>query len=1267
MSTSVSVYRFVVSPRQPNDPRSAAYLADAHALGLTAVSGIRCHDLYFVEGDLSPAEIQRLAGELLSDPVTQTVESRRGTEDRQPSFAPPRRSSVVEVALRPGVTDPVAEQIVRAAHEIGIPAVRRASTGLRFEVEGESLSDEILHLLAKRLLANAVIQRYALGEIEPSFPHPAEASGQVEILPVRELDDDGLLALSKQRRAALDLAEMQAIQNYYRTAGRDPSDIEFEMIAQTWSEHCGHKTFKAKIAVDGWQLAGDGTANQQSSTINGLLKTFIRAASEKIAAPWVRSAFVDNAGIIDFDDEFEISFKVETHNHPSAIEPFGGANTGVGGVIRDVLGVSAKPIADTDVLCFGPLDLPVEALPEGVLHPRRIQSGVVAGVQDYGNKIGIPTVNGAILYDEGYTANPLVFCGCVGIAPKGSHPRAARPHDRVIVLGGGTGRDGLRGATFSSMTMDAQTGEVSGASVQIGDPITEKGLIEVILRARDQKLYTAITDCGAGGLSSAVGEMSSQVGADVELKNVRLKYPGLAPWEIWLSEAQERMVVAVPPENVPALQAICDTFDVALTDIGEFTGSGRLIVRYAGRVVLELDNRFLHEGIPQRRLRAAVGEVNRYTGREEDRYTGGGAKYPSDALAERLMTLLSSPNIASKAAVIRIYDHEVQGGTVVKPLTGTLNDGPSDACVLKPIGTRGSRGIVLSNGINPTYGKRDAYRMAWSVIDEAIRNAVAVGADPQRIALLDNFCWGDPLRAETLGSLVEACRGCHDAAIHYGAPFISGKDSLNNEYIGADGQRHAIPPTLLISAIGLIEDVNQAVTMDAKEAGDAVYLVGEFQPVADQPSATVPAPSLNAPATYRALHAAMRAGLVRAGHDLSEGGLAVAAAEMCIGGRLGMALDIGEAHAAVTLFGETNGCLLVEVRAADCAAFEAFFQPAAEGEQAGTNERRPLFQKLGVVTDETALKITAANTTPIHLPVSALVAAWNNAPASQDTPHERSSTAIHHTPSIIKNLKSTLKNPKCLILHATGTNRDHEAAQAIELAGGRPEIVHINQLRRGEKHWRDYQMLVLPGGFSYADALGAGKLLALDLQAYFADEVQEFVAAGKPVIGICNGFQALVKAGILPSPTEDGDGKVGTLTFNTSGHFECRWVTLKPLSQRCIWTRGLTELIYCPVAHGEGNFQLRHAALLSALQCADQIALTYTLPNGAPADGAYPHNPNGSIADIAGICNPAGNVLGLMPHPENHIYPWQHPHRTRCIHGCSGLPLFENGVRYVSE
>jgi len=941
------IYRFVVQFKG-RDPRSAGYLSDALAMGFNDLCRIECQDLYYIEGQLSQEELQQLALKLLTDSVIQIA-----NWDRLPASLVELEPDtvMVEVALRPGVTDPVGYEIVRAAHELGFEGVHRVATGLRFLING--VTGERVNLLAKQLLTNAVIQHWVLGEIIPSFPEETASSGTVETIHILDRSDNELLAISQDRRAALDLAEMQAIQTYYRTEKRDPTDIEFETIAQTWSEHCVHKTFKAKVALDGGQ------------EIDSIIHTYLKAATDTINAPWVISAFVDNAGIIDFDDEFEISFKAETHNHPSAIEPFGGANTGVGGVIRDVLGVSAKPIANTDILCFGPQEFNPNKLPEGVLHPRRIQNGVIAGVQDYGNKIGIPTVNGAILYDEGYISNPLVFCGCVGIAPKGKHHKTPQPGDRVIVLGGRTGRDGLRGATFSSMAMDAQTGEVSGASVQIGDPITEKGLIDVIVRARDLSLYNDITDCGAGGLSSAAGEMASVIGADIELKNVHLKYPGLAPWEIWLSEAQERMVLAVPPANIPALQELCDTFDTDLTDIGAITGSNRLVVRYGGEIVLDLDNEFLHEGIPQRQLSAVI-PVHSLTSSATTQST----EQSQNGITETLLKLLSHPNIASKSATIRIYDHEVQGGTVIKPLVGVQADAPSDAAVLKPTGTKGFKGIVLSNGINPEYGKRNAYAMAWAVVDEAVRNAVAVGADPCRIAILDNFCWGDPKRPETMGSLVEAARGCHDAAIHYSTPYISGKDSLNNEYLGADGQRHAIPPTLLISALGITNDVRQSVSMDLKQAGNNLYLVGDFQPtlggshyalITSASSENIPSPSNSAPAVYRAFHKAILAGLIKSAHDLSEGGLAVAAAEMSIGGRLGidLTLSVDADRTPPILFGETNGCILAEVSLADAAAFEKHFADL------------PLM-KVGTITADPILKLAGT-----EIPVADLVAAFN--------------------------------------------------------------------------------------------------------------------------------------------------------------------------------------------------------------------------------------------------------------------------------------------------
>lgn len=941
-------HSFIVTQRSSSSPYTLSLLQDAAALGFSQIKKIEHAHCYFIHGELNDVDKKKLAATLFTDNIVEQGEWQEHNTTLHPA------TQWIEAALRPGVTDPVAEQVMRYAKMLDIPYVQQVKTGQRFIIESTTpLSEDELHRLAQRLLINPVIHHYALGSLEIHFSPTTSATTQVETIALRHLHPEQLSSLSRERRAALDLAEMQAIQHYYLTQQRDPTDIEFETIAQTWSEHCSHKTFKAKIQF-----------GQQ--TIHGLLNTYIRAATEKIAAPWVWSAFVDNAGIIDFDDHYHVSFKVETHNHPSAIEPFGGANTGLGGVIRDILGVSAKPIAATDIFCFGPQDTAFQTLPAGTLHPRRIRSGVVAGVEDYGNKTGIPTVNGAICYDAGYTANPLVYCGCVGLTPKFKHPTKPQAGDRVIILGGRTGRDGLRGATFSSMTMDAKTGEVAGASVQIGDPIIAKGLIEVVTRARDLELYHAVTDCGAGGLSSAVGEMASSIGADVDLAHVRLKYAGLAPWEIWLSEAQERMVLAVPENNIAALKNLCATYDLELTDMGHFTGDQQLVVRHQEKIVLKLDNEFLHHGMPQQHLIAEMPATEN--------------QQPSLASEEQdptkmLLTLLAHPNIASKADVIRVYDHEIQGGTVVKPLTGVQNDGPSDACVLKPFGTSGTRGIVLANGINPQYGKYDHYAMAVSAVDEAIRNSVAVGANPDRIAILDNFCWGDPTRPETLGALVRAAQGCYDAAIHYQTPFISGKDSLNNEYVGTDHNRHAIPGTLLISALGIIEDIATAVTMDLKTPGNIIYLLGTTKPefagshfaLCGGACSSWVAPSLpqHAPVLYRSLHQVMQKKLVRACHDLSEGGLAVALAEMCIGGRLGCDVNLGNIDITTALFSESNGRLLVEVAPEHASEFEAHF-----------STQHDMVHRLGEVQEIPHLRIHHDSKPIISLSVETLATTW---------------------------------------------------------------------------------------------------------------------------------------------------------------------------------------------------------------------------------------------------------------------------------------------------
>jgi len=878
------------------DPRAAAIVAGAEHLGLDLEDGLAVADVVFIEGDLDTDELQRLHG-VLVDPLLQ-----------HGSWETPHKDGV-EVTLHAGVTDSGAEAVHHAAEQLSL-TISAAATGRRIEFPAQTDSDLVDEVIS-RLVANPIIEHWAAGTIEPAEIADNLNVNDTEIIEIRGMDDTALQSLNEQRALYLDPEELRIIRDQYAELGRDITDVEIETLAQTWSEHCSHKTFRAIVDASGGPEGGERDVEP--------LFEQLRTCTESIDAPFVISAFVGNAGVIEFTKGTTIALKAETHNHPSAVEPFGGANTGVGGVIRDVLGIAHRPIAITDILCFGPADLPLAELPAGSLHPRRIREGVIDGVADYGNKIGLPTVAGAILYDPAYTTNPLVFAGCIGTAPTRPLHDGPNRGDRVVVLGGATGRDGIRGATFSSATMDATTGEVAGASVQIGDPIVEKLLIDALVGAED--LFTAITDCGAGGLSSAVGEMAEGIGADIELDLVPRKYPGLEAWEVWLSEAQERMVVAVPPRSLGALELRCRRVGVDIADIGSFTGDGRLVVRNSGAVVADIDTKFLHDGRPQRRMPAEMPDPNR-----NDR-TSRSVADP----AATILALLAHPNIASKAAIIRRYDHEILGATVVRPLVGAAADAPADGVVLANPGA--TEGIAIGIGVNPWFGLHDPEAMAYAVVDEAMRNIVAVGADPDRVALLDNFSWGDPRRPSTMGELVATVEGCCAAARMYAAPFVSGKDSLNNEYVGADGERHAVPPTLVITAIAHVPDADRCVTPDLAGAGNVLLLLGHTETEfagshldllqGEPPNPGVaPAPDPDAASRYRHLHSATQAGLVESCHDLSEGGLAIALAEMCIGGRLGAAIDtLPHDDLATALFSESSGRLIVEVAARSVPAF----------------------------------------------------------------------------------------------------------------------------------------------------------------------------------------------------------------------------------------------------------------------------------------------------------------------------------------------------------
>ncbi|MBU1125001.1 MAG: phosphoribosylformylglycinamidine synthase subunit PurL [Candidatus Omnitrophica bacterium] len=922
---------------------------DIADLGIRGISDVRFIQVFTLEGSLSKRQVTRICQELLADPVSQRFtinpknERPKGRKDRL----------VVEIAYNPGVMDPVEESTRKGIRDLGIAGASSVKTAKKYILHGKC-SPHAFKIIAEKLLYNKLIQHAVTQKAGLASDSGAgRYQFHLKTIALLEATEAQLKRINKEGQLFLNLEELRTIQRYFKKRGCNPTDCELETIAQTWSEHCGHKTFRGKIR---YTERTSTCAPPRTREIDNLLKSTIMKVTKELSKPWCVSVFKDNAGVIEFDKDYNVCFKVETHNHPSALEPFGGANTGIGGVIRDPLGtgLGAKPILNTDVFCFGPPQYPFSKLPAGTLHPKRVMKGVVSGVRDYGNKMGIPTVNGAVLFHDDFIGNPLVYCGTVGIMPKDKSFKEAKTDDLIVVVGGKTGRDGIHGATFSSGELTHESDVRSSGAVQIGNPIEEKKMVDTILQARDKNLYSSITDCGAGGLSSAVGEMGQELGAQVYLEKVPLKYEGLSYTEIWISESQERMVLAVPPGKIEELLAVFSSEDVGATVIGIFTDTKRLKLLYQGNPVCDLDMVFLHEGLPKTEKKAVyIAKTH-----PEPRF-----KCPRD-LTPSLRRLLGHYDICSKEWVIRQYDHEVQGGSILKPLVGVVNDGPSDASVVKPR-FDSSKGLIISCGINFRFGFIDPYWMAASVIEEALRQIVAVGGSLERVAILDNFCWGNPDKPDRLGSLVRASYGCYDAAKAFGVPFISGKDSLNNEFT-VKGKSIAIPGTLLISAIAVIDDVQRIISMYAKNPGDLIYVVGEtFEELGGSHYFDLfgklgnSVPLVNFPqakAIFRALDKAAGDGLVTAMHDCSDGGIGVAAAEMAFAGNLGMDLFLSEVpyrakneglqapssrlqvkkpaacgmqHEArndFILFSESNSRFIVEVPRKDQKSFEALLK-----------------------------------------------------------------------------------------------------------------------------------------------------------------------------------------------------------------------------------------------------------------------------------------------------------------------------------------------------
>ncbi|MEM3615350.1 MAG: phosphoribosylformylglycinamidine synthase subunit PurL [Candidatus Methanomethylicia archaeon] len=711
--------------------------------------------------------------------------------------------------------------------------------------------------------------------------------------------DDELTNLSNTLRLNLSLEELKAIKNYFTTLGRMPYDLELYSFSQLWSEHCRHKVFRGIIVDDEGRIL-----------VDDMLKSYVAKATEECNKPWIVSFLKDNAGIIKFDDTFSIAVKVETHNHPSAIDPFGGAATGVGGVIRDILGVWASPIACIDVLCFGPLNYPYEAIPKGIKHPKYLFRGVVKGIGFYGNNMGIPTVAGAICFDEGYVGNVVVYAGCIGILPTSSYSFSAKAGDRIVLIGNSTGRDGIHGASFASSDLTEESEREMRSAVQIPDPVEEEKLRRAIIRVRDEGLASGITDLGGGGLAVAVTEIAGRIngGANIFLENVHIR-EYMSPWEIWISESQERMLLTIPENYVNRFFEIINEEELRASIIGELKASPWIDIYYNGHLLCHVETDFLLHPPKIKRLATwSTPKIDEPVFDEPMNY------------GEILCRLLSSPNICSREGIIRTYDHEVQGNTVIKPLHGYYG-GPSDAVVLKPV-PNSWRGLAISVGIKPWYSRIDPYWMAASSLEEALRNNVAVGG--RRIAILDNFTWGNPEKPDRLGKLVRAVKACYDFAVGFDVPFISGKDSLYNE-----SPLGPVLETLLITAVGIVPDIRSVVTIDFKGVGNPIYIMGltlpelggsQYYGLMGYIGSSIPKVDVkNSRRIMDCIIEAMDAGYIKACHDISDGGLGVAISEMAISSNCGVEIFLNKVPRTniyrddFILFSESNSRFLIEV------------------------------------------------------------------------------------------------------------------------------------------------------------------------------------------------------------------------------------------------------------------------------------------------------------------------------------------------------------------
>lgn len=1257
-----------VSPKH-EDTRASVRTSELHAIGWHAITNLAITDLYKTDAKLTTKQKTKLA-ENLHNPVSQDVSSSK-------QHAPKTFDWAIEIGYLPGVTDNVANTV---KEQVGLlfPNVVNEQTAVHSTqvtfLTGTLTRDEVESI--SKDLANPLIQAITIlsakeWQKNKGFSLPKVSKQTKKVMeplnvPIDELAKKELIELGKFgiedprgfRRGPLALSyeQLQTIKKYFKKAKRQPTDIELECLAQNWSEHCRHTIFASPI----------------DEISDGLFNHYIRRATETIrkkkgSEDICLSVFSDNAGAIIFDDEYAVCDKVETHNSPSALDPFGGAITGIVGVNRDVIGfgLGAKPILNRYGFCFpDPKDDRVlyrdEAQQREVLSSNQIIDGVIAGIGSGANCSGIPSPQGFLFHDKRYRAKPLVFAGTVGLIPRPKSnqtdylTKKANPGDYIVMVGGRVGIDGIHGATFSSEAISASS---PTSAVQIGDPITQKKLSDAVVKeARDKELFTSITDNGAGGLSCSVVEMSSEAGGcKVDLEKIPVKYPGIEPWQIWISESQERMTMAVDPEKWPELKKLLTQRGVEASVIGHFTDSGRCEVQWKDEIILDLELEFLLDGWPkldQKTIKPVQEKSQKWQTQNAD-------------WTKLLQDFLQRENLRSFVDVSSQYDYEVQASSVLKPLQGK-GQVNAETTAICPV-LESDKAVAVSQSLYPTYTEQDPYAMAAATIDTAVRNLVASGVPYDHIALLDNFCWCSSKDPERLYQLKQAAKACHDIAVAYEIPYISGKDSMFNDFSGYDAEgkpsKISALPTLLTSSIGVSPDYRQLVGIDFQEAGELIYILGEthdelggseYQNHLQEngtETGTSPVPQLN-PKLQRELYQtyshAIKDKLIISAQPVNRGGILYSLAKMAMAGQLGVDVNLAQLPGTVRsdearLFSESQGRIIVSIQPHHRQAFEKIFK------------KLPM-QMLGTVTSENFSVYGEASQPLVATSVGNLHDAY--------TAHLPQRT----------NANTKQITPKALVLTGYGINCEEETAYAFEQAGAEVTTIHINDLIDSPDILKETNILAVPGGFSYGDDTGSGLAFANKMKLSLWKEIQAFYQRDTLTIGICNGFQILSNLGLLPG-FENEIGPVNiALTHNDNAQYSVRWTDIA-VTNTSPWLAGIDKLTV-PIAHGEGKLVCDQATLLR-LQQHGHIAARYIRGEISQHYNLAP-NPNGSIFDIAAITDKSGKVLGMMPHPERAMFFRQLPHRTfkenqLKKHGSEipkmgpGFALFENAVRYFNR